>query len=52
MPVITDTFLKAMKPPAAGRIEIKDDRCAGLEVSANQGGCRIVEPALPRSPNR
>src|SRR5258705_13382213 len=26
MPIITDTLIKAKKPPAAGRIEIKDDR--------------------------
>ena len=38
MPVITDTFLKAMKPPAAGRIEIKDDRCAGLEFRLTKAG--------------
>ena len=38
MPIITDTLLKAMKPPAAGRIEIKDDRCAGLEFRLTKTG--------------
>jgi integrase len=38
MPIITDTLLKAMKPPAAGRIEIKDDRCAGLEFRLTRAG--------------
>ena len=38
MPIITDTLLKAMKPPAAGRIEIKDDRCAGLEFRLTKAG--------------
>ena len=38
MPIITDTLLKAKKPPAAGRIEIKDDRCAGLEFRLTKAG--------------
>jgi integrase len=38
MPVITDTLLKAKKPPATGRIEIKDDRCAGLEFRLTTAG--------------
>ena len=38
MPIITDTLLKAMKPPAVGRIEIKDDRCAGLEFRLTKAG--------------
>jgi integrase len=38
MPIITDTLLKALKPPAAGRIEIRDDRCAGLEFRLTKAG--------------
>ena len=38
MPIITDTLIKALKPPAAGRIEIKDDRCAGLEFRLTKAG--------------
>ena len=38
MPIITDTLLKAKKPPAEGRIEIKDDRCAGLEFRLTKAG--------------
>jgi integrase len=38
MPIITDTLLKAKKPPAVGRIEIKDDRCAGLEFRLTKAG--------------
>ena len=38
MPIITDTLLKAKKPPATGRIEIKDDRCAGLEFRLTTAG--------------
>jgi hypothetical protein len=38
MPIITDTLLKAKRPPAAGRIEIRDDRCAGLEFRLTKAG--------------
>jgi integrase len=38
MPIITDVLLKALKPPAAGRIEIRDDRCAGLEFRLTRAG--------------
>ena len=38
MPIITNTLLKALKPPAAGRIEIKDDRCAGLQFRLTKAG--------------
>lgn len=38
MPIITDTLLRAKKPPATGRIEIKDDRCAGLEFRLTKTG--------------
>src|SRR3954468_6489645 len=38
MPIITDTLLKAKKPPAAGRIESKEDRCAGLEFRLTKAG--------------
>ena len=38
MPILTDTLLKAKKPPAAGRIEIRDDRCAGLEFRLTKAG--------------
>jgi hypothetical protein len=38
MPIITDTLLKAKKAPAEGRIEIKDDRCAGLEFRLTKAG--------------
>jgi integrase len=38
MPIITDTLLKTLKPPAAGRIEIKDNRCAGLEFRLTRAG--------------
>jgi integrase len=38
MPIITDILLKGLKPPAAGRIEIKDDRCAGLEFRLTRAG--------------
>jgi len=38
MPVLTDTLLKAQKPPAAGRIEIREDRCSGLAFRLTAAG--------------
>ena len=52
MPIITDTLLKALKPPAAGRIEIKDDRCAGLEFRLTKAGAASWSLRFPRPTDR
>jgi integrase len=38
--VLTDTFLKGIKPPAVGRIELADLRCSGLAFRVTAAGAR------------
>ena len=37
---LTDTFLRALKAPAKGRLEYADSSCRGLEFRITQGGAR------------
>lgn len=37
---LTDIFLRSLKPPATGRLEIADIKCAGLEFRLTAGGVR------------
>jgi hypothetical protein len=37
---LTDAFLRSAKPPAAGRLEISDSRCAGLVFRITVNGAR------------
>ena len=38
--VITNTLLQALKPPASGRLEVNDLRCAGLVFRVTPAGAR------------
>ena len=37
---LTDILLRSLKPPAKGRLEIADIKCAGLEFRLTAGGVR------------
>ena len=38
---LTDILLRSLKPPATGRLEIADIKCAGLEFRLTAGGVAI-----------
>ena len=52
--VLTDTFVRSLKPPASGRMEVNDLRCAGLVLrltpNGSQSWCwRFRDPATAKT---